>query len=703
MHIVWSNAKFILSIATLVAFMFTSCKSMMRTPRTTLHAVSDGRLTLGVVPSKGSDGSQAYRLLVCKKVGNFQPHMFNDNRLCRAGLVNDKGQEVVLLHNQLRRSFATKYQHYIVGGVGAVLLALGITAGVKFFPKSSKYVDNLADSADVARAEQVAKLRAAFTDTDDEELRKVLLRFEELQTKQATTTTNIKALQKEMQRAVQSADPARVNEVIARVRQVDKNLGDELQSRLLTNSHIDVDSIERIAREAEVTDIIYAQRLRALQQGAPLEIGDNGLQFYKGQYEFQKVGGTFANPEGDTLKTVIDRSLAEGRVHEVNDFGLSIMRTTSVHGQSYRDALELRYLERRKQQIFDVLDGKTVDESALQAEIDTKFMSSFVKIEKKYKAVKMHDDSFWQNASYDKVFFKKFSDELGIEYDYFDGVEKYHDMLLKRELLNLHSGMQAGKVDLVDELRSIDAELGQAVVKLIATDNNGMRVAKANIDNIINAAQIPQEEKDVIINFAKNLKGVDNEEEFWKNISILNQNAAEATPENITALRNEVIDRLKQKVTLIEEEIVRINDKKISTGDLSPQKQQELNNYLSELENLKKEEQEIFAKYGEVIDAAAQKNPEKVEQLRQEMQNKKFSLGGLASLGGIVVGAGTVVAGIDESIWGYGEEQLNDYWNQIFNDTGSFDDAVHVQDLEGVLRKLADTFRQQVNTSALFR
>ncbi len=45
----------------------SACVFKWPQPKSDLHAVTDGKLTLGVVASEDEEGLQAYRLLLCKK------------------------------------------------------------------------------------------------------------------------------------------------------------------------------------------------------------------------------------------------------------------------------------------------------------------------------------------------------------------------------------------------------------------------------------------------------------------------------------------------------------------------------------------------------------------------------------------------------------------------------------------------------------
>ncbi len=93
--------------------MVTACKSLMRQPLNEIYAVSDARLTLGLVPIQKGDGMHAYRMLVCKKAGAYPPQLLEDDGHCRVALLDEDSTEVVFWPNDFKRDFATKYKGYI--------------------------------------------------------------------------------------------------------------------------------------------------------------------------------------------------------------------------------------------------------------------------------------------------------------------------------------------------------------------------------------------------------------------------------------------------------------------------------------------------------------------------------------------------------------------------------------------------------------
>ena len=78
-------------------------------PTHDLHAVSDNKLTLGIVPIESDSGAQAYRLLVCKKSSTYPKWMLEDKSRCRVALLTKEGDEVAFMHDHMRLPFAVKY------------------------------------------------------------------------------------------------------------------------------------------------------------------------------------------------------------------------------------------------------------------------------------------------------------------------------------------------------------------------------------------------------------------------------------------------------------------------------------------------------------------------------------------------------------------------------------------------------------------
>ena len=111
-----------------ILLLFAACKPVARGPVSELEAVSDGNLTLGMVPVENDEGAQAYRLLVCRKSASYPQWMLEDSNRCRSALLDQEDNEVVFIHSELERDFATKYTDYASGYAAPALIGIGATA-----------------------------------------------------------------------------------------------------------------------------------------------------------------------------------------------------------------------------------------------------------------------------------------------------------------------------------------------------------------------------------------------------------------------------------------------------------------------------------------------------------------------------------------------------------------------------------------------
>lgn len=97
-----------------------------------LFAVTDGQLSLGIVPSVSDSGAKIYRFLLCRNEAVSANEHFSDKNFCRPALVDDGGQEVILIPNKIRCSFATKYKGYVAATLAITLIAAGGMAEAKY-------------------------------------------------------------------------------------------------------------------------------------------------------------------------------------------------------------------------------------------------------------------------------------------------------------------------------------------------------------------------------------------------------------------------------------------------------------------------------------------------------------------------------------------------------------------------------------------
>ena len=107
--------------------------------------------------------------------------------------------------------------------------------------------------------------------------------------------------------------------------------------------------------------------------------------------------------------------------------------------------------------------------------------------------------------------------------------------------------------------------------------------------------------------------------------------------------------------------------------------------------NFVKKQAELLAAENDVLRLSV----EMVETYSNARRNASmYALGG----GGLGIG---ILSAIDKSIWGYGDRQLSQHWNQIFVDNDDFAEAQPVLDISVLLKALADEFGFAVNERAL--
>ena len=114
----------------IILLAIVSCKPLVRQTVSDINAISDAQLMLGTVPIERDDGTQAYRLLLCKKSDSYPIKMLTDDSRCRVALLDQDGAEVALLPNKFKRSFGDKYKGYAKGAaVSLAIVPIALAAG----------------------------------------------------------------------------------------------------------------------------------------------------------------------------------------------------------------------------------------------------------------------------------------------------------------------------------------------------------------------------------------------------------------------------------------------------------------------------------------------------------------------------------------------------------------------------------------------
>ena len=271
-----------------------ACKSTVRAPVSDLHAITDGRVTLGVVASENEEGLQVYRLLLCKRFSVYDAATFADRTKCLPAMLDGDGREVVIFHNSLRRSFAAKYGNYAKIVAGVALVAGAVYGVHRWFAKGSKYIDNFASRADEALQIKKSELQEAY----DKEIARIKEDLDELK----LSTDEADRIEQEMQEAFNEADRDALEKVLARIESIDKELGEGLRTRLtvhfydglavksgftegtmITPPRINTELLDDFAKRVEKSDEVFAERLK-WEKFAPKAIKDSDLYYFGNLY-----------------------------------------------------------------------------------------------------------------------------------------------------------------------------------------------------------------------------------------------------------------------------------------------------------------------------------------------------------------------------------------------------------------------------------
>ena len=676
--------RFFISLVCLITIACISCKSSVRSPLTDLYAVTDGRLTLGIVPSTSDSGMEVYRLLVCKKNHVYNHQIFANNSFCRPALLDKKGQEVVLFPNKLRRPFATKFKHYAAVGAGVTFAALGVVGGIKWFLHSSKYADEaIARSRDVEffkeeqgrLSELISKHRDAIT---------------ELTQKARERSLEVSKLQTEIDEALRTANPFTMNEVIKKVTEVDSRLGSELKLLFNLSEEIDGKLIKDLSEAVEHTDSIFAHKLRLLPTKDTFKLGDDGLAFYRGDYE-NHVG---------TYEEIIAKNFKDGnKVGEIPlDHLDQIVRSRNEAVELLQHAEQLHYLERSHtlrhklaDELFGIkfsdlgeveknnkIVGKIEEEYRLadknlaelleqhhdkyhMAGSEIKFIEN---LDVKYSNLSKSDFTDFLNEETGNAAFLKHAEAVAIEKKYFARLPVYNEIDLvfgyQKLLSKLKSSMSVSSSlqPLTDDSYDVVPKLLEAREAFIAAEAS----RKHTLERVGDAVKTS---------------------DFWKRMHSIKEDENQLIQEKIASLRKD-IDSFEEKLRV--GRFSRVSERyDIARGNEEIHKVKlERSGLRSELDALRQS-----------LRAAEQGEFDEAERIRNNFAHNK-SKWGIASL----AGAGMLVA-LDRSIWGLGEKQIGNSWNQIFNKDNKFADATFVSDLPKILHNLAELFGHTVNTDAL--
>ena len=680
----------LLSLLALVA-----CKTSVRAPTADLHAITDGRLALGVVPSTSSEGMEAYRLLVCKKNAVYDEQVFSNNSICRSALVDNSGQEVVLLPNKLRRSFSTKYWRYAAGVLGVALAAFGVVAGTKWYKAGAKFVDEAVANSEkvLASTKEQERLRAAIAEHEGAIKKHLDKITAERSERLAGREQELVQLRAELDDSFRAAHPETIKKVIAKIKTVDDNFANEVESRLLLADVVDADLLVRLSQRVEETDKVFAHNLRVFAADARFRLGDDGLNFYLSDHKIHQ--GMYDDMMSNTMRKNA-AELMEKKPSGIFDYLDGVVRSKRESAQLTQHAVQLNSLENMKKALFKIRDGEFEDTDAIRGIVNTlesdtaldgatkylddlgagdKFSQKFGRIKDRYQALTDSDFTALLDDGADMTAYQRHVEAAEIEQLYLDNLAKFQAITFNQRSLSAVDRLAKDPTKFSTELARLDEEILAARKVLMEAEAS----RKYTIEMFDDAAK---------------------KEEFWQRMNSLKEHTPEVRREQIAALQRDMdafeaqlLGRAGYRNTL------RNTISDVGSARFSA----ELDLQRAPLERIAAHT-ELDALKVALAEAKLDKFRE-VDLITANMAKRRELWGlrtitagsGLAGLGmGMAVGVA-----LNNSVWGRGRKQLGSNWNQIFNTDQSFANATPVNDLPAIIRSISEIFGVSVNANAL--
>ena len=629
-----------------------ACKATVRPPFSDLHAVTDGRVTLGVVPSENEEGLQAYRLLLCKRFAVYNAVTFADRTQCLPALIDGNGQEVVIFHNSLRRSFAAKYANYAKIAAG-VLLAAGAVYGVhRWFAKGSKYIDNLTSSADEALHIKKSALQEGY----DKEIASIKARLDELN----VDADKVDKIEQEMQEAFKQADSDALERVLVRIEGIDEQLGEGLRTRLTTR--IDQESLENFAKRVAESDYIFAKQIRS-NIFAPKAIKQSDLYYFGNNY--REVTQMFDREVREKLTRVVagDPSLKLNRLTVAERTILS-MRIRKA--QTFANVAMLRQYEMEKELLSQLSEGKlsvadmkknlhklTANDS-LDVENHIKRVEHLSYLSGDTYSLTRTSSSFGSGSAWDleqaKGLLADINEEDSLLGRSLPTIEQIHKIAAHREAIRRYEM----------ESFNIKSALSEVNRKSITTYYQLYR-SETHRGAALDAGRF-----------------IGRESYFWKEIMKLKP---------ATDLYELQSQSLKKEFDVFEANL-RARTSDFAATDSFLQTSRGANEELRQL--LTEHQDNAVQRLREAVQALEEGNTARVQDLQQAADKERQAWG----LAGLSAGfaATAVLTALDKSIWGHGEKQLGDYWSQIFSEQASFAAAAAVEDMPGCPQQAGRSF-----------
>ena len=672
--------RVILLVSMLLLTSMTACmiKWLSHEPESNLRAVTDGKLTLGVVPSRDEQsGMDAYRLLLCKKSAAHSEQHFNDSNFCRAALQDASGAEVVLLANELRRSVGAKYAGYTAGVAALVLAAFGAKQGVKWVKMSSKHIDNSSQSL-MSEAVEALERRAS------------------------KLGKNTDTLQKELEASLAKADAKSINRVVMRFKRIDPELGNELEAIIASsNAPLKQEVLELLTKRTREVDTTFAKKLQGLKRSSKVSLGDDGVLFYRETYE-----NIFVEQHKwvmDNLTKNVEELMKKKPSNFVEELTTAVV--SRREGALLLDAAsELRLLEQyhKTLKIVDNNDSEALvkqiqkvrDHIAKQNSsdfpIDTglaarlgidnnaDFSTKFLRIKEKYQALK--EDNYFAILKPDAGMsdYQKHVDAVELENLYLRGADTFYSIRNNQEYLKFYDKANTGVYR--RELNKVSNDIAKARERLLTLE-------AGRVDTAIYAPQV---------------------ERFWQRLASLE--SLEPT-ENI--LRKARVAELRKelgvfKLTMEKHDLHLLRQQELL--DNLQGKYAHLNKdievgrkILAGREQNLKSARAIFASFNEQLKNAEQGNFDEVKKLMAAMEaDRKLWKNSTLMRASLATGLGIAAyAMLDTSIWGHGEKVIGKkYWQQIFASDKGFANPLPVNNLPEIMHQIAQIFGKNVNQSA---
>lgn len=669
------------SLVVICLWLSVSCKPLVRSPGSDLHAVSDGRVTLGVVASENAEGLQVYRLLVCRQQIDYSDaQVFANTSKCVSALVDDNGQEVVIFADGLRRPFAAKLANYGKIALGVALVAGAVFGGYSWFHHRTggKFIKALTDDAD-----EVYKMRRARVEKEhnvdmDKIKERLSAEFKKLGISDDGDLAEQMLLltpQEIFDRVVSGklASDADLQKIEAVFKQLDEE-GFDVHNPIYAGGRFDKEQLDNFIQTVEGIDKSFADRLRAMQKlGRPISDSD----VYYAAHRFQNSEKAFTQLMGDKLRKIEEGSMI------VNEFSPSEQAALIKRTQNYEELLIVSKL--RELEIQKVALRKTKKEGVDALEKDMKRLGMFRKNPRTGEQNNLHTITYDMDFSHKMPFFyrnfrQNYSNEelmVSINTDVLNKFLRSPKDGLDDYLLQARSYEELSELSPQEIKRDIEkfayAHVGDRVATPLKIEKFGSEAAIS--EDIAKLSSLLLQRRVEETRFAWWFL---REDKLWRKISMLNL-AGDLRENDLLAISDEVANLA--------------NDISSSKGLAGAGMSKNLTSIIQ------RQQEQSLKRMQEALQLAKEGRDAEVTlavKLAKEKQQKGLLITVFSS--GAAVG---VLASLDKSIWSHGEKLLGDRWSQIFNEHASFTDATAVEDIGAVLDKLAEIFGYKVNAAAV--